>query len=261
MKKVSIVFALIAMMLFVYGCGKEDSSPKGNGTPGGTESREGDTGRDEEQPENGGGEETPDTGDGEETPDTGDDAEPAGTETMKYEFEKGGMVLTIPKDWKVSIEEDAEENLLTASIEPSDGSLGSMEMNVSILATGEVTLEQFVTEVIKELKKQYPDLEPEKEELTVGAIQAIKINGEFKEDGVKYKGTVVLLVKDGFGYTVLYGIPVEEFDKCVNIHKTLYETLEIEKAPQLPGAGGGENGGDEGGDEGGNDEGWGGDDE
>ena len=108
--------------------------------------------------------------------------------------------------------------------------------------------------MIKELKKQYPDLEPEKEELTVGAIQAIKINGEFKEDGVKYKGTVVLLVKDGFGYTVLYGIPVEEFDKCVNIHKTLYETLEIKKAPQLPGGG-------EGGDEGGNDEGWGGDDD
>ncbi len=257
MKKVSIVFALIAMMLFVYGCGKEDSSPKGKETPGGTEGREGDTGRDEAQPDTGGeetpdtgdgeerpdtgdGEETPDTGDGEETPDTGGDVEPAATETMKYEFEKGGMVLTIPKDWEVSIEEDAEENLLTANIRPSDGSLGLMEMNVSILATGEVTLEQFVAEVIKELGKQYPDLEPEKEELAVGAIQAIKINGEFKEDGVEYKGTVVLLVKDGFGYTVLYGIPVEEFDKCVNIHKTLYETLEITKAPQLPGADEGE---------------------
>ncbi|RKY29113.1 MAG: hypothetical protein DRP79_01350 [Planctomycetota bacterium] len=304
MKTAGIVIALIAMMLFAYGCGEQKSADSGKepagDTAGADDAAEAATGGETEpetgggtepatggetEPETGGGtepatgggtepatggeteaggEETPDTGGGEERPDTGEGTEPAGIETVKYEFEKGGMVLTIPKDWKVSIKEDAEENLLTADIKPSDGSLGSMEMNVSILATGEATLEQFVAEVIKELKKEYPDLKPKKDELTVGAMQAVKINGEFKEDGVKYKGAAVLMVKDGFGYIVLYGIPIEDFAKYEKIHKTLYETLEITKAPQLPGVqpGGREEraeddrGNDNRGEENGGDDGW-----
>jgi len=84
MKKASMIFALIAMMLFAYGCGKEDSSSKGKETTCGT----GDTCPPEE---------IPDTGDDEETPDTGDDVThtDTGLAMTTYKYARAYCFITI----------------------------------------------------------------------------------------------------------------------------------------------------------------------
>ena len=235
MKKVSIVFALIAMMLFVYGCGKEDSSPKGNGTPGGTESREGDTGRDEEQPENGGeeqpdtggGEETPDTGDGEETPDAGGDVTPTdtGLAMTTYKYARAYIEIKCPKGWKKAPSE--QDGVVQTMFTPGDDKYGPAEILIAVMSAGGMDYEKFARHLKDQMLRGVEDADFEDRKTKMCGLDAIRSEGTFTLDGKEKKGVTLIIVKDDFGYMIRYINSPGKYDMLKDVPMKMGNSLKF----------------------------------